>query len=73
MITWIYEGILWAKRTAEESGVWPLLVIGLKITGINLGAYALSNYDKILGSMLSAASFIYVCIKIYKELKKPKA
>jgi hypothetical protein len=72
MITWIYEGLIWIKLQLEENGAWPLLIVGIKVIGINVGAYFASNYDKLAGAVLSVASTIYVCIKIYKELKKPK-
>jgi hypothetical protein len=71
MTQWIEEGFLWLKAQVEE-GPWPLLLIGIKMIGINIGAYFLSNYDKLFGAALSIASTIYVCIKIHKELKKPK-
>lgn len=57
--------------STEEEKTGLTLII-LKYISLNLGAYVLVNYDKILGALFSFASFIYVCIKIWKELKKSK-
>lgn len=56
--------------TEERTGVF--LIVG-KYMILNAGAYVLVNYDKIIGALFSLASCIYVCIKIWKEIKKPKA
>lgn len=57
-------------NTEERTGVF--LIIGKYIL-LNVSAYVLVNYDKIIGALFSLASCVYVCIKIWKELKKPKA
>jgi hypothetical protein len=63
-------------KLSEDTGEGVfLIVIGkiiLVLSSINLTAYLVSNYDKVIGAALSFVSFIYVCIKIVKELTKPK-
>jgi hypothetical protein len=54
----------------EENGVAAIVLakVVLITSSLNVGAYLVSNYDKVTGALLSVASTIYVCIKIYKEV-----
>lgn len=53
----------------EKTGLTFLVV---KWTFLNVGAYFLSNYDKVLGAIFTCLSIIYVCFKLWNEYLKPK-
>lgn len=49
-----------------------LLLIVAKYITLNIGAYLISDYDKILGALFTALSIVYVCFKLWHEFLKPK-
>jgi hypothetical protein len=56
----------------EEQNRSALILIVIKYITLNVGAYIISDYDKILGALFTALSIVYVCFKLWNEFLKPK-
>lgn len=49
-----------------------LAIIILKYTMLNIGAYFLANYDKLLGAVFTILSIVYVSFKLWHDYLKKK-